>query len=118
MPYQKNLDPLDRCIIKSLIDHCKCTGLNCLENMASLHFEYRLWNRDLVAVLNPRHIINQLRCSPVFTKLEALSLDFLNNIIIITALRGANGRKTSEYKPNLKAIIKPSQNKRACKISY
>ncbi|OAD73920.1 hypothetical protein PHYBLDRAFT_168345 [Phycomyces blakesleeanus NRRL 1555(-)] len=48
-------------VTKSLINHCKCTDPNCLEDIYSLHFEYRLWNRDIAAVLNFRNILKNLR---------------------------------------------------------
>ncbi|OAD68875.1 hypothetical protein PHYBLDRAFT_172725 [Phycomyces blakesleeanus NRRL 1555(-)] len=38
-----------------------CTNLNCLENMDRSEVMHRLWNRDLAAVLNFRHILNNLR---------------------------------------------------------
>ncbi|OAD78721.1 hypothetical protein PHYBLDRAFT_62524 [Phycomyces blakesleeanus NRRL 1555(-)] len=39
----------------------RCTNLNCLENMEGSEVMHRLWNRDLAAVLNFRHILNNLR---------------------------------------------------------
>ncbi|OAD80335.1 hypothetical protein PHYBLDRAFT_61385 [Phycomyces blakesleeanus NRRL 1555(-)] len=38
-----------------------CTNLNCLENMDGSEVMHRLWNQDLAAVLNFRHILNNLR---------------------------------------------------------
>ncbi|OAD74189.1 hypothetical protein PHYBLDRAFT_144645 [Phycomyces blakesleeanus NRRL 1555(-)] len=38
-----------------------CTNLNCLENMDGSEVMHRLWNRDLAAVLNFRHILKNLR---------------------------------------------------------
>ncbi|OAD71557.1 hypothetical protein PHYBLDRAFT_170217 [Phycomyces blakesleeanus NRRL 1555(-)] len=38
----------------------RCTNLNCLENMDGSEVMHRLWNRDLAAVLNFRHILNQV----------------------------------------------------------
>ncbi|OAD72563.1 hypothetical protein PHYBLDRAFT_169691 [Phycomyces blakesleeanus NRRL 1555(-)] len=43
------------------IDEDICTNLNYLENMDGSEVMHRLWNRDLAAVLNFRHILNNLR---------------------------------------------------------
>ncbi|OAD67085.1 hypothetical protein PHYBLDRAFT_67225 [Phycomyces blakesleeanus NRRL 1555(-)] len=39
----------------------RCTNLNCLENMDGSEVMHLWWNQDVAAVLNFRHILNNLR---------------------------------------------------------